>query len=188
MPSRANTDVLEPLLSDVRDLIGAHEQGRTGRAGRQWHLAGLNRSIVVMAVSAWEAYVENVVIEAVNALRPQAGPPGSWPALKASISTAKGRFNTPNPQNVKNFVQNGIGMPDITASWSWQRTTPVSARQRLEDVLTQRHQIAHGVHPRPQIRHSHAKSLPLFFKNLAKNTDSSISTYFDEEFDIQLNW
>ena len=188
MPSRAYSSVLQPLLSDVEDLIGAHQQGRTGRRGRQWHLAGLNRAIVVMAVSAWEAYVEHVVMEAVDALRPPTPPLGSWPALRASVSSAKGRFNSPNPENVKKFIRDAIGLDDVTDNWSWQGTSPQSARERLTRVVQLRHQIAHGVHPRPTVHHGRAARLPEFFRHLAECTDAAIRNHLNHALGVQVPW
>lgn len=188
MPSNAHSNVLQPLLSDVADLIGAHNQGRTGQRGRQWNLAGLNRSIVVMSVSAWEAYVEHVVEEAVDALRPVAPPLGPWPALRASVSSARGRFNTPNPDNVRGFVRDSLGLQDICASWVWQRTTANQARERLTQALRLRHQVAHGVHPRPTVNHAYASRLPEFFRRLAGCTDTGIAHYLDTQLGVQVNW
>jgi hypothetical protein len=188
MPSNAFNNTLTPLLLDVGDLIGAHEQGRTGQRGRQWNLAGLNRSIVVMAVSAWEAYVEHVVVEAIEAMRPPNPPLGTWSALKASAASARGRFNTPNPDNVKNFVRDHIGLDDVTTSWFWQGTTSTAARVRLSDVLNLRHQIAHGVHPRPTVNHGTARGLPDYFRRLAGRTDAALRDYLAAELGVQVNW
>ncbi|MGI5861297.1 MAG: HEPN domain-containing protein [Myxococcales bacterium] len=188
MPSNANSQVLRPLLSDVADLVGAHQTGKTGNKGRQWHLSGVNRAIVVMAVSAWEAYVEHVVVEAVDAMKPSTAPMGPWPSLKASVSAAKGRFNTPNSQNVRGFVRDSIGLDDVTKAWSWQATKPAAAVQRLDATLKLRHQIAHGVHPRPVVQHSTAKGLPVLVQKLADCTDGAIRDYLVSSLGVTVGW
>ena len=48
-------------------------------------MAALNRAVIVTCVSAWEAYVEELVRESLTVLRPVALPLGPWPALNASI-------------------------------------------------------------------------------------------------------
>ena len=85
MPSNAYTNHLVVLLEDARELQSAHNQLRTGLAGRQWGLGSLNRAAVVLTVSAWEAYLEEVVREGIAALQPVAPPLGVWPALNASV-------------------------------------------------------------------------------------------------------
>ena len=188
MSSDSYRNVLEYLLSDAQDLIGAHESGRTGTQGRQWNLAGVNRAIVVISVSAWEAYVENVTIEATGALRPADDHLGNWPALMAAVKSAAGKFNTPNAQNVIHLVRNSIGLDDVSRSWQWQGTPREKAKVRLEKALKFRHQIAHGVRPRPTIRHQYASGLPKFFEKLAESTDRAICNYLSDELGTQLDW
>jgi hypothetical protein len=120
MPSNAHTTYLIALLADAKELEQAHQKLRTKKQGRQWGLGSLNRAVVVISVSAWEAYVEEVVKEAIELLKPSALPLGSWPALKAQAQSETGRFNTPNPKNVKRLVADYIGLQDITVSWSWR--------------------------------------------------------------------
>ena len=68
MASNAFTVHLEQLLGDADQLDKAHERLRTGRPGRQYGVAALNRAAVVMCVSAWEAYIEELVRESVLAM------------------------------------------------------------------------------------------------------------------------
>ncbi len=187
MPSSSYTTVLEPLLADVADLIGAHEDGRTGQRGRQWHLSGLNRSIVVITVSAWEAYVESVVSEVVDAIRPAAPPLDPWPALKAHVDSSRGRFNTPNPDNVKKHVAT-IGVANITTAWAWQANSAAQVRQRLEDLVMLRHKIAHGVHPRPTVHHKYAVAAPALVRKVAQCTDAAIKLDVQNRLGVTLAW
>jgi hypothetical protein len=74
LPSKAFVEHLEQLLLDADELDDAHTELRTGNPGRQYGLASLNRAIVVMSVSAWESYVEELMRESVLALRPPGSP------------------------------------------------------------------------------------------------------------------
>ena len=69
MPSNAFTGHLTQLLRDADDLDNAHFRLRTGSPGRQYRLAALNRAAVVVCVSAWESYIEELVRESLNAIR-----------------------------------------------------------------------------------------------------------------------
>jgi hypothetical protein len=66
---------------------------------------------VVLTASAGEAYVEEVVKEAIEAIKPPTPPVGPWGALKASVHSDIGRFNTPNAQNVRQLVRDALGSP-----------------------------------------------------------------------------
>ncbi len=189
MASNAYTQHLQVLLQDAEDLLNAHARLRTGRAGRQWSLGALNRAVIVLCVSAWEAYVEEVVKEALTAIRPAVGTPlGSWPALNASARSAIGRFNNPNVDQVRALLTESLGLPDITASWSWRNCSAARARQLLAEALALRHQIAHGVSPRPVVHSPYATSLPPFFRRLGTRTDAGIREYLVNVLGIADPW
>jgi RiboL-PSP-HEPN len=178
MPSAAFQEHLLVLLEDSDELNDAHFELRTGAPGRQWGLGAINRAVVVMCVSAWEAYIEQVVIEAINAIRPV--PPaalGAWPTINASARSAIGRFNNPNVENVRMLFSDSIGLANITTFWSWRNCTIEHARELLAEALRLRHEIAHGVNPRPVIHNPYARWLPSFFRRLGSRTDFGIRDY-----------
>src|SRR6266496_2927880 len=98
-----------------------------GLSGRAFRRAALNRAAVVLCISAWEAYIEELVRESLNVLRPAAPPLGVWPALNASVRGQLGRFHTPNMENVRMLLSDAIGLPNIQQSWTWQNCTSAQA-------------------------------------------------------------
>jgi hypothetical protein len=110
LPSNALSVHLDQLLGDATELDTIHSQLRTGLAGRQYGLASLNRAAVVISVSAWESYVEELMRESLQALRPAAPPLGNWPSQSAFILGELGRFHTPNAQNVANLINRCLGL------------------------------------------------------------------------------
>ncbi len=177
MPSNAFSVHLEQLLSDADELADIHYRLRTGKAGRQFGLASLNRASVVMSVSAWESYVEELLRETVEALRPPAPLVGVWPALYTHVTGLLNTFNTPNAVNVERLIRNCLGLADVQLSWTWQNCTSAQAAQRLTLAMTYRHQIAHGVNPRPIIQHSYSSPLPDFIRRLARCTDEAVRNH-----------
>jgi hypothetical protein len=134
----------------------------------------LNRAAVVICVSAWEAYVEELVRESVRAMRPPAAPLGAWSAHHASILGQLGRFNNPNLENVRLLLSDAIGLQDIHQAWVWRNCTSTQAVQRLATAMRLRHQIAHGVNPRPVIHNQYSSQLPDFFRRLGRATDQAV--------------
>jgi hypothetical protein len=177
VPSNAFTVHLTQLLLDADELEDAHARLRTGNPGRQYGLAALNRAAVVMCVSAWEAYVEALVREAVAAMRPAVAPLGVWSAHQAWVLGQLGRFNNPNMENVRALLSESVGLPDVQQSWSWPNCTSVQAVQRLAVAMKLRHQIAHGVNPRPVIHNQYSSLLPDFFRRLGRSTDQAVRTH-----------
>lgn len=179
MASNAITGHLLPLLDDATHLSEAARQLPVGVVGRPLRVAALNRAIVVTCASAWEAYIEELIRESLNVLRPAAPPLGLWPALNATVRGQLGRFNTPNTENIRLLISDALGLQDIQTNWAWQNCTSVQAVQRLADVMTLRHQLAHGVNPRPVVPTYYSNQLPDFFHRLGRCTDRAIRTHFE---------
>jgi RiboL-PSP-HEPN len=188
MASAAYLDYLEVLLQDAEELSQAHRQLRTGAPGRQWRLGALNRAVVVMCVSAWEAYVEEVAKETVEAIRPNALPLGSWPALAASVRAQAGRFHTPNSQNVRALIRDAVGLADVTVYWYWRNNDAAKARARLDEMLRFRHQVAHGVNPRPTIHNNYCRQLPGLVRSLAECTDYGLGEHLRDNLHVVVQW
>jgi hypothetical protein len=177
LPSNAFADHLIKLLKDADDLNSAHKQLRTGKPGRQYGLAVLNHATVVICVSAWEAYIEELVRESVVALRPLAPPTGQWSMHNAWVLGQLGRFNNPNMENVRMLTADAIGLQDVQLSWIWRNSTSAQAVQRLAAAMRLRHQIAHGVNPRPVVNNDYSSQLPEFFLRLGRATDQAVRNH-----------
>jgi hypothetical protein len=169
---------LLPLLRDAGHLYDACGQLPGGIPSRSLRVAALNRAVIGTCVSAWEAYIEELVRESLNVLRPAAPPLGLWPAHNASVRGQLGRFNNPNTDNIRMLISDAIGLQDIQMNWSWQKCTSARAVQRLTEAMTLRHQIAHGVNPRPIVSTFYASQLPDFFRRLARCTDRAVRDHF----------
>ena len=187
MPSNAFSAQLTELLRDAAELDTIHTQLRTGFPGRQYGLASLNRAAVVISVSAWESYVEELMRESLQALRPP-GPLGNWPALSAFIHGELGRFNTPNAQNVANLINRCLGLANVRISWGWRNCTSAQAESLLDNALARRHEIAHGVNPRPVIHNAYSNWLPGFVRRLARCTDNAVRNHLTSTLGLANPW
>jgi hypothetical protein len=188
LPSNAFSVHLDQLLVDAEELGAAHRELRTGKPGRQYGLGSLNRAVVVMSVSAWESYIEELMRESLQVLRPAAPPLDPWPALNAYVLGLLGRFNTPNQVNVEQLLRNCLALPDIHNSWTWQNCTSTQAVQRLTEAMTFRHEIAHGVNPRPTIHNQYSRQLPSFFLRLAQCTDDAVRNHLVNVHGVVTPW
>lgn len=174
MPSNAFTGHLFNLLEDAENLDAAYDRLKTGKPGPQSELVALNRAAVVICVSAWEAYVEELVRESVVAMWPTVPPVGAWSVHNAWILGQLGRFNNPNMENVRTLISDAIGLQEVHQSWVWQNCTSAQAIHRLAAAMRLRHQHAHGVNPRPMVRNAYSSQLPDFFLGLGRSTDRAV--------------
>jgi hypothetical protein len=188
MPSNAFNALFLPLLEDAQHLDDAHQQLPVEVEGRLLRQAALNRAVVVTCVSAWEAFIEELVRESLEALRPLAPPLGLWPALNATVRGQLGRFNNPNMENVRLLISDAIGLPNVHHHWGWQGSTSLQAVSRLAVAMDLRHQIAHGVNPRPQIDRSYSTRLPGFFSRLALCTDRAVRSHLIDVHGLANPW
>jgi hypothetical protein len=186
--SNAYTGHLLPLLEDADFLYETAIQLPIGVPDRLLRIVALNRAVVVTCVSAWEAYIEALIRESLDLLRPPTPPLGLWPALNATVRGQLGRFNTPNTENIRLLVSDTLGLQDIHTTWNWQNCTSEQAVQRLAGAMTLRHQIAHGVNPRPAVASFYASRLPEFFRRLGRCTDRAILNHFVNVLGIANPW
>jgi hypothetical protein len=99
-----------------------------------------------------------------------------------------GRFNTPSTENIRLLISDAIGLPDIQDNWAWQNCTSAQAVQRLADAMSLRHQIAHGVNPRPAVATDYSNALPVYFRRLAVCTDPAVRDHFENVLGIANPW
>jgi hypothetical protein len=90
--------------------------------------------------------------------------------------------------NIRMLISDAIGLQNIQTNWAWQNCTSARAEQRLAEAMTLRHQIAHGVNPRPIVSTFYASQLPDFFRRLARCTDRAVRDYFVNVLGITTPW
>lgn len=176
MPSKAMTTHFFELLNDAQSGI-AMQHLLVAQGADQTLIECLSRSIIVSCVSAWEAYLEELVREAIELLKPVNSPVGSWPVFRATSLSLVGRFNTPNTDQVRNLFAEVLGLQDIQQHWEWPGTTRSESRTKLHLIMDLRHQIAHGTRPRPIIPAPDASDYRVFFAQVAMETDVALRNF-----------
>lgn len=176
MPSKALNKHLPVMLKEAGHLLDARKLASMHPAPAV-ALDTLDLAAVVFCVSAWQSYVEKLVNESVEVLKPPSPPMEKWPSLKAYVGGLLGRFNTPDSANVKRLFDSAFGLPDVTRSWAWKGTTPRLARDDLDQMMDERHKIVHGESPRPVIHNNYAWTLTAFVERLAKCTDDAVRNH-----------
>jgi hypothetical protein len=179
---------LEALLRDAAQLRTTARDLSAGLPGRLLRVNALNRAVVVICVSAWEAYIEELVRESLNVLRPSAPPLGVWSTHYASMQGQLGRFHNPNRENVRQLISDALGLFDIQTNWAWQNCTAAKAEERLKEAITLRNKIAHGVNPRPAVSSDYSRDLPAFFRRLGSCTDRAVHNHFTNVLGIANPW
>jgi hypothetical protein len=176
------------MLLDAEALDDAHTRLSALTVPPQASLDAVTRAVVVACVSAREAYVEDLVREVVEVMRPPVPPLGVWSSHQAWVLGELRRFNTPNPENVRLLLSNTLGVPDVRQSWTWSGHTPTQAENHLAVAMRLRNQIAHGVSPRPLVAYQYASQLPAFFRHLGLATDQAVRLHVVSTLGIPTPW
>ena len=192
----------EGLLGSVDQLITIHRQLRQG-PGRRYEQDAIHRAGVVLAVAAWQAYIEKVFQEGLQHIEnhvnaPAAGvAPPAWATVtflmrRASINKSISEFNTPTRRMFSASSKNSLEF-DPWPSWTWhvrrRNWTSQTFRNRTDDWLKIRHSIAHGfqlpnnmnwiqvANGAPRLTLGLLQECRKHFHFLARRTDQAFSNY-----------
>lgn len=206
MPSNALGKFEGAMMKDVDRIIATHASIQDGVPGNKG-LGHLTRGGVLLMCAAWELYIEEVAIEAIEACIDRANGPTDLPAtvqksisdyVKASKHQLKplamagdgwktvyleiGRewvtaLNTPKKHNIDEGLRLLIGLEDLSNNWSLGAAA-------VNDFVSARGDVAHRGSDAGNI---HMNKLKETYKpqisRCAVETDNAISTFIRETFE-----
>lgn len=134
-------------------IVTIHRQHGGGAQGFRALEPSLNRAVVVLAVAAWQAALEDLTLSALDHAHP-AGVPGVGALLRGYVVSEVNRFSTPNSDNSRALMK--LVDFDPYPLWTWRQmggqgvgaitVNPSRAAQMTDSWLRLRHDISHG-HP-----------------------------------------
>jgi hypothetical protein len=136
-------DVFTESIKDAEELL-AHFDRITGSAPGMPppETEVLKRTGLIMAVTAWETYVEDRVTEQLDSLTSgMIGGAISTVVHQKLVNELK-RFNTPDAQNVKRIFLD-YTLVDVTNLWSWQNMPQADVIRQLNELIETRGKAAH---------------------------------------------
>ncbi len=170
---------LNSNLKEVRRLAEIHAKVTGIARGRRHNVAILNKSGIVMIVSCWEAFIEDLASHAFDWLLGHANAPIAFPRRVLTLASRElredndhrrvweladsgwravlqrhrdeilrrnvGRLNTPRPKQVDDLFGDLLGLDRLSSTWRWHNVNNPNIKQRLEELVTLRGEIAHRV-------------------------------------------
>ena len=168
----------ESSIKDAEDLL-AHFDALSKPPPENAEV--LKRAGLVMALTAWETYVEDRVLEEVTArLRVVNGSYVGKFVLRRLEEELR-RFHNPTSEKTRKLFNDFLEV-DVTAKWEWQHYDSAKARKSLDDLLSKRGDAVHrskpstaGTSPAPHLvkREDLEKSIR-FLKSLVEATDKAL--------------
>lgn len=140
----------------------------------------LKRAGLVMALTAWETYVEDLAREEVQArLRAVNGSPlGKF--VQARLDEELKRFHTPNAEKTKRLFLEYLEV-DVTVQWQWLHFDQQKVRKTLDELISRRGDAVHRSKsiqasvPAPHlVKREDLEKAIRFLKLLVEATDKAI--------------
>lgn len=127
-------------INDARALIECYDELNVKQESQA--LGALKRAALIMTMTAWETYVEDVATELFN---------NKFGALKGcqignfmeqQFSTRLKMFHNPDSAKTKQIFEEFFGI-DVTEHWKWSNYIPKQARETLNAWLKKRGDAVH---------------------------------------------
>lgn len=166
---------LRSNVHEVKRLVAIHAQLTGTGPGRRHDVQVLNKSAVLLVVATWESFVESLVLTGATYLSENVEdisklPPKPKAAIARRLEADKHeaavwalaadgwkaqlceeakerirRLNTPTVANVDSVFFHCLGFSKLSSHWHWPGGTHESVLNRLNNLLSLRHEIAHGI-------------------------------------------
>jgi len=142
----------------------------------------LKRAGLVMALTAWETYVEDRLLEEMN--RKLGVVAGSYVGnfVLKKLHTDLKQFHNPSSDKTKRIFQEYLGI-DVTEGWSWANYDPEKARSTLNSWIGKRGDAVHRSKPVNNgapvahlIKRDELEKVIRFIKDLVRATDTYVDS------------
>ncbi|WP_298924173.1 HEPN domain-containing protein [uncultured Ramlibacter sp.] len=140
----------------------------------------LKRAGLVMALTAWETYVEDRILEAVQSrLRALNGSPvGTF--VMSKLQEELKRFHNPSSEKTRRIFLEYLEV-DVTSAWKWQNFEPLTARKTLDDLVSKRGDAVHRSRPSSEngnpghlVKREELEKAIRFLKGLVSATEKAL--------------
>jgi hypothetical protein len=133
--SKAKQSFLDGIRDAEKLFDYYHEESRSGPPPREAEV--LKRAGLIMAMTAWETYVEDRVSEAVDARITATGANEFTGFFKARLDEELRRFNNPNSEKTCRLFKEYTGV-DVSQKWVWNGYDIARTKARLDRKIPAR--------------------------------------------------
>ena len=159
--------------NDVDELLACYDAINNNRPSSGPEV--LKRATLIMILTAWETYVEDVATELFE--RKFGILKGSHVGnfMEKNFKTELKRFNTPDSLKTKHLFENFFGI-DVTANWLWSNIGQEQARAQLNSWIKKRGEAVHrmdvNINGPHIVKRDELDKCLRFFNELVKQTDA----------------
>lgn len=137
----------------------------------------MKRASLIMILTAWETYVEDVVEERLNEQVKLLKGSHIFNYVHKNLKETYKRFHTPDSLNTKHLFEDFLGI-DVTSKWKWNNVDQEGARSQLNDWIKRRgdavHRISIDDNSPDVVKRDELNKCLNFFNELVKATESAL--------------
>jgi hypothetical protein len=140
----------------------------------------LKRAGLVMALTAWETYVEDRILEAVQSRLRAINGSHIGMFVTGKLTEELKRFHNPTSDKTKRLFLDYLEV-DVTTGWKWLNFDPTLARKTLDELISKRGDAVHrskptnGGAPAPHlVKREELEKAIRFLKGLVDATDKAL--------------
>jgi hypothetical protein len=177
MPSHAALAFLGSI-KDAEELLG-HFDRANATPPPPPNAEVLKRAGLIMALTAWETFVEDRAKEALDQrLAAIKGSPVATFVERKCDEEIK-RLHNPTTEKTRKLFLDYVGV-DVTTTWTWSGVTSVKAQQTLDGLLAKRGAAAHRSDAGGSVNQSHLvkrddlERAIKFLRQLVEKTDAAL--------------
>ncbi len=175
MPSRSALS-FQHAIQDAEELLAHFDAINTKPPPPNAEV--LKRAGLIMALTAWETYVEDRVAEEIDRrLGMISGSPVAA-LVKKKLAEDLKRLNNPTSEKTRKLFLEYCEV-DVTAAWSWAGVTAKDASKTLDGYLEKRGNAAHrsdatGTNQGHLVKREDLAKVIRFLKSLVEKTDAAL--------------
>lgn len=91
-----------------------------------------------------------------------------------------GRLNTPRPEQVDHLFECLVGLRSVSTKWKWRGASNMGVLTRLDDLITQRGEVAHRVFTKVSIRKKDVDAARDLIGRIAVNTSNQVANHLEK--------
>ena len=128
-------------IQEAESILGFYDELNKDKL-RSKELEVLKRAGLIVALTAWETYVEDRVEESVAELLVGISKAQVGKFMSFKLNEELKRFHTPNSEKTQKLFIDYLGI-DVHKSWDWNNFDLTKVKKKLDELVLKRGEAAH---------------------------------------------
>jgi hypothetical protein len=128
-------------IQEAESILGFYDELNQNKLNSK-ELEVLKRAGLIIALTAWETYVEDRIEESVQGLLSKSANPQVAKFMTSRLDDELKRFHNPNSEKTKKLFFDYLGI-DLFNYWGWNNFDLDKIKKTLDELVSKRGEAAH---------------------------------------------